>query len=118
MEVGGWPETIAAFAVGSVTTAGIWLKKNGTREGRFNARYDKRFDELEAKVEQCERERPFMLIMAWGMKAMVADAQERDRCNPVLKQVAAAFKALPATEHVGINELLAQLNTVEWDGPR
>ena len=114
---GGWftIESISAFVAGAAGVGGVWLKGKGSREARFNARYDERFKALEAKVEECDRERPYILIMAWGMKLIVAEAQARDSSNPVLKQVKKAFEALPATENVGINDLLVQLNSIPWE---
>lgn len=83
-------------------------------EGRFNKRIDDRLKELEAKVEECERERPQIAILKMGVCLMVHELHERDSSNPVLKQVAAAFSTLPS-DNSSFDELIKQLKQTPYD---
>lgn len=108
---------VAAAFAGAGSTSAVFLKSRSVREAKFYERYDRRMTELEDKVKECEAERPIIGIMRLGVCMMVPELQRLSRRvgetrNPVLDQVANAFKALPPT-HSDLTELLQQLRAVD-----
>lgn len=115
--IGALPElAIGALGGGGGVLALVAAVVKG-REGReetFNKRVDARLEVLEAAVKECEKERPYMLLMAGGMKMLVIRLQEKDPKDPLIQQVANAFRALPTTENQSLTELVEQLNQVPY----
>lgn len=107
---------VGAAITGAGTTGAVALRIKNSRETKFYERYDKRMVELEHKVAECEKERPIVQILTLGMCMAVPELQRLslalgERRNPVLDQVANAFKALPQ-DRGDLNDLLHKLRSV------
>lgn len=88
---------------GAGTVGGLALKSRHSREARFEARVDAEIASLREKVEECERERPQLAILKFGVRMLVPELQRLSRIagepqNPMLAQVAVAFSALPVDD--------------------
>lgn len=104
---------VAAALTGAGTTGAVALRSRSSREARFYKDVDQRMQQLEAKVKECEAERPVLAILRLGVCLMVPEVQRLSRLcgeprNPVLDQVQNAFRALPQDKD-DLNDLLDEL---------
>lgn len=107
------PELVFGLLSGASGVGLTAMKLRGSTQQRFYERYERRMTELEAKVVECEKERPIIQILTLGMCMTVPELQRLSRIvgeprNPVLDQVANAFEALPQ-DRGDLSDLLARL---------
>lgn len=113
---------IGGAFTGASTVGAVALRSRQSREGRFEARVDKELASLRAKVDECERERPQIAILKFGVRLLVPEivrlsAVAGEPHNPLLAQVASAFSALPVDDAgLTFDDLLRRLDAADRGG--
>ena len=103
-----------ASIVGASTGGGLlgFVAATFSREAKFNARLDVRLKHLEKEVEECRNERPQIAIIKMGACMMAEEMNRRLPGNPILRQVATAFDALPREPDDTLDKLMQKLNEI------
>ena len=78
-----------------------WFKLRTSREARFFARYDKKFESLEAEVAECRKRDARIMVVETCFRLTVPELQRLDPTNLTLRQVAALMLSLPTPENEG-----------------